>query len=133
MAFNILIVDDSGTARAMIRKTLGLTKLPLGQLLEAGNGAEALEIMGQYWIDLVLCDINMPVMDGHQLVARMSDDPVLKTIPVAIISTEGSEERIAELRALGISAYLRKPFKPEDVSALVLGLLQKEANHENDH
>lgn len=131
MAFNILIVDDSGTTRAMIRKTLGLTKLPLGQLLEAANGAEALTLLGTHWIDLVLCDINMPVMDGHELVARMHDDPVLQTIPVAIVSTEGSEERITELRALGISAYLRKPFKPEDVSALVLGLLQKEADDGN--
>ncbi len=130
MAYNILIVDDSSTVRSMIRKTLGLTKLVLGELLEAGNGAEALELLRANWVDLVLCDINMPIMNGFEFVAALRGDELLRDIPVAIISTEGSEDRISELEALGISGYLRKPFKPEEIGELVLGLLQGESNHE---
>lgn len=126
MAFNILIVDDSSTVRAMIRKTLVLSKIPLGELFEAGNGAEALDRLKTSWVDLVLCDINMPVMSGQELVAHMREDDLLKTIPVAIVSTEGSDERIDELKAMGISAYLRKPFKPEEIGALVLDVLHQE-------
>ncbi len=130
MAYNILIVDDSSTVRSMIRKTLGLTKLVLGELLEAGNGAEALELLRANWVDLVLCDINMPIMNGFEFVAALRGDELLRDIPVAIISTEGSEDRISELEALGISGYLRKPFKPEEIGELVLGLLQGEGHHE---
>jgi two-component system chemotaxis response regulator CheY len=130
VAYNILIVDDSSTVRSMIRKTLGLTKLVLGELLEAGNGAEALELLRANWVDLVLCDINMPIMNGFEFVAALRGDELLRDIPVAIISTEGSEDRISELEALGISGYLRKPFKPEEIGELVLGLLQGESNHE---
>lgn len=126
MAYNILLVDDSGTVRAMIRKTLRLTKLDLGEVHEAANGAEALDVLAKHWIDLVLCDINMPIMSGHELVAQMQSDQLLNSIPVAIVSTEGSEQHIAELRDLGIRGYLRKPFTPEEIGALVTDLLQKE-------
>lgn len=130
MAYNILIVDDSTTTRAVIRKTLQLTRLPLGTLYEAANGTEALEVMGREWIDLVLCDINMPVMNGVEFIRKAQADEVLKSIPIAVISTEGSEERIAELQQLGIEAYLRKPFKPEEVCEMVTGLLG--ASHGNE-
>ena len=124
MYYRILIVDDSSTTRAMISRILNLSKLPIGQLYEAGNGQEALESLAQNWIDLVITDINMPQMNGLELVRRMAADHQLSTTPVIVISTEGSEERINELKALGIAGFLRKPFTPEAVRDLVVEILK---------
>ena len=124
MAYNILIVDDSAIVRAVVRKTLGLTGVAIGEIQEAGNGQEALEKLENSWVDIVFADINMPVMTGIELVDRMVERNILKTSPVVIISTERSETRMAELRAKGVSAYLNKPFTPEclrDVITQVLG------------
>ena len=124
MAYNVLIVDDSVIVRAVVRKTLGLTGVPLGEIHEAGNGQEALAQLEKCWIDIVFADINMPVMNGIELVDQMIARDILKSSPVVIISTERSETRMAELRAKGVSAYLNKPFTPEclrDVITQVLG------------
>ena len=124
MAYNVLIVDDSAIVRAVVRKTLSLTGVELGVVLEAGNGQEALERLAKNWIDIVFADINMPVMTGIEMVDQMIARDILKTSPVVIISTERSETRMAELRAKGVSAYLNKPFTPEclrDVITQVLG------------
>ena len=124
MAYNILIVDDSALVRAVVRKTLGLTGLALGEIFEAGNGKEALEQLEKCWVDIVFADINMPIMNGIELVDQMIARDILKSSPVVIISTERSETRMAELRSKGVSAYLNKPFTPEhlrDVITQVLG------------
>ena len=113
MALNILVVDDSDTVRAVIAKTLQLAGVPIGELFEAANGEEALQLLDDNWIDLVFADINMPVMNGVEMVDRMHKDGLLKTIPVVIVSTEGSTTRIDLLKAKGVSGYIRKPFTPE--------------------
>jgi two-component system, chemotaxis family, chemotaxis protein CheY len=123
MAYNVLVVDDSATVRAMIRKTLTMSSLPLNEIYLAGNGREALALLAEHWMDLVLTDINMPEMDGMELVRRMSEDAVLRSIPVVVVSTEGSESRIEELRGHGIRGYLRKPFTPEAIKEIVDGIL----------
>ncbi|PJA26722.1 MAG: response regulator [candidate division Zixibacteria bacterium CG_4_9_14_3_um_filter_46_8] len=115
MAFNILLVDDSKAIRSIIIKTLRLTKLDIDQIYEAANGKEALDVLLNNWIDLVLSDINMPVMTGIELVEEMAKDDLLKTIPVIIISTDGSTTRMDQLKSKGIKEYLRKPFLPESV------------------
>jgi two-component system chemotaxis response regulator CheY len=130
MAYNILIVDDSQTVRAVIRKTLDLAGIEVGEIHEAGNGQEALDVLGKHWLDLVFADINMPVMTGLELVDRMSADGLLKTVPVVIVSTEGSSTRVEQLKAKGVSAYVRKPFTPEIIRSVVeevLGGRQHEA------
>ena len=119
MGYNILIVDDSATVRAMITKALRLSELPLGEINQAANGHEALKALGESWTDLVLTDINMPEMNGMELVRRMTADDLLCTVPIIVVSTEGSEERIAELKRQGICGYLRKPFTPEDIKEQV--------------
>ena len=119
MALNILVVDDSVTVRAVIRKTLQVAEVPVGELYEAGNGAEALDVLKDEWIDLVFADINMPIMTGVEMVEKMAEDGLLKSIPVVVVSTEGSKTRIEELKAKGISAYIRKPFTPEEVKLVV--------------
>lgn len=123
MSYNILIVDDSRTTRMVISKTLNLSGIPVNQLFEAENGKVALEILDKNWIDLVLADINMPEMDGVEMVDQMAKDGLLKTIPVVIVSTEGSQARIEEMRAKGVKAYVRKPFTPELIKNLVEDIL----------
>ncbi len=123
MLYNILIVDDSRTTRAVISKTLNLAGLPINELYEAENGKVALEILGKKWIDLVLADINMPEMDGVEMVDRMSKDGLLRTIPVVVVSTEGSQTRIEEMRSKGVKAYIRKPFTPEVIKGIVEDIL----------
>jgi two-component system chemotaxis response regulator CheY len=113
MAINILLVDDSETVRAVIAKTLELAGVPVGKLFHASNGKEALEILADNWVDLVFADINMPVMDGIEFIDKMHEDGLLKTIPVVIVSTEGSTTRIEQLKSKGVSGYIRKPFTPE--------------------
>ena len=119
MAHNILVVDDSGTVRAVIIKTLQLAEVPLSEVHEAGNGREALDILDDKWVDLVFADINMPVMDGIEMVEKMSEHGLLKTIPVVIVSTDGSATRIEYLRNRGVRAYVRKPFTPEVLREVV--------------
>ncbi len=115
MAFNILIVDDSGTMRGMIKRTLQISGLDIGQVFEAANGIEALAQMAVNPIDVVLLDINMPVMNGIQFLGRVCDDERLRGIPVVIASTEGSDQRIADLMAAGAKGFVRKPFRPEQL------------------
>ena len=121
MSYNILIVDDSRTIRSVVRRTIELASIPVGEVFEAENGQEALDILNEEWVDLVLADINMPVMTGVEMVDRMQEDEVLKSVPVVIVSTEGSVTRIEELRGKGVKGYVRKPFTPEQLKDIVDG------------
>lgn len=135
MAFNILIVDDSATTRSMISRTLRMAEVPIRNLFEAGNGKEALQVLEDQWVDLVLADLNMPVMNGLELIDQMARDGLLQTIPVVIVSTEGSETRVEELKAKGVSDYVRKPFTPEvmrDVVNAALGALGEDREEEKE-
>lgn len=115
MAYNFLVVDDSTTTRAIIKRILGLSAVPIGELYEAENGEEALEVLKDNWVDLVFADINMPKMNGVEMVQRMAEDGLLQSIPVVIVSSDGSEARIEELMSKGVRAYLKKPFTPENI------------------
>ena len=113
MAFNILIVDDSKTIRSVIKKTLAIAEVPVGELYEAENGLVGLNKLKENWIDLIFADINMPVMTGVEMIDKMSEDKLLDKTPVIIISTEGSQTRIEELIKKGVRAFIRKPISPE--------------------
>ena len=119
MAFNILLVDDSLTVRAVIAKALKLAGVDVGQLHEAANGAEALEVLDREWVDLVFADISMPVMDGEELVQRLADSGALAALPVVIVSSAGSEPRIQRLKELGVREFIHKPFTPEQIREVV--------------
>ena len=119
MSYNILTVDDSPTVRAVIGKTLRIAGVDLGQLYEAGNGKEAMEILRCNWSDMGFADINMPVMTGIELVERMNEHGIMQTIPVVVVSTEGSATRIQQLQRKGVVEYMRKPFTPESVRTIV--------------
>ena len=123
MSFNILIVDDSKTIRSVIKKTLLIAGVPTGDLYEACNGSEGLQIMKDNWVDLCFADINMPVMNGIEMIERMLEDNMLEKLPVVIVSTEGSKTRIEELFRKGVRAYLRKPITPEIIRNVVKEVL----------
>lgn len=119
MAYNVLIVDDSSIVRSVISKMLGLCGLQIGEIHESGNGKDALEVVENEWIDVIIADINMPVMNGIEFVNHLKEKGQLETTPVIIVSTERSQTRIEDLKAKGISAYLSKPFTPESIKATV--------------
>ena len=127
MGQNVLIVDDSAVIRQMVKKTLDMAGLDVGEVYEAGNGIEALAELDRHEVAVMLVDINMPTMNGIQLLTRMKENDRLQHIPIVIASTEGSKERINELERIGIYGYLRKPFQPEqlrDVLAPLLGVME---------
>lgn len=124
MSFNVLIVDDSAIVRAVVKKTLGMAGVDLGDVFEAGDGEQALQQMDDNWIDIVFADINMPVMTGIEMVHEMVERGTLPTTPVVIISTERSETRMQQLKAEGVSAYLNKPFTPECLTDVIDNVLR---------
>ena len=113
MALNILIVDDSPVMRAFIRRVVDLTGLDVGTYCEAGDGEEALKLLRERWMDLVLTDINMPRMNGEEFVRQLESDELLRTIPVIVVSTDSSHNRVRQMLALGAKGYVTKPFLPE--------------------
>ncbi|HMB30893.1 MAG TPA: response regulator [Desulfohalobiaceae bacterium] len=123
MSFNVLIVDDSIIIRKMVAKTLSISDLDIGEYYFAANGKQALEYLEDQWIDIVFADINMPVMNGMEMLDEMANRDILSTIPVVIISTERSEPRMKELKEKGIQAYLQKPFMPERFTEVVTSIL----------
>ncbi|MGV1099896.1 response regulator [Thiovibrio sp. JS02] len=129
MAFNILVADDSETMRAVIKKTVGMSGVPVGEFHEAANGKEALAILEKNWIDVILSDINMPEMGGMELLKVVSADEDLKKIPLIFITTEGSDARKEEAKKLGVAGYVKKPFQPEAIKAILYEVLEKAYEH----
>lgn len=125
MAFNILVVDDSETMRAVIKKTVAMSGVQVGEFREAGNGKEALQVLEESWMDVVLTDINMPEMGGIEFLREVKQSEVLRNIPVIFVSTESSQTRMDEVTALGAAAYIKKPFMPEKIKAILLDVLTK--------
>ena len=119
MAYNVLIVDDSKSMRKVILKTLKLSGFQLGECLEASNGQEALEILEGKWIDLILSDVHMPVMDGFGFIRSLKEKDICGDTPVVFVTTEANEDRLNELMSLGASGYVRKPFRPEKIGAFL--------------
>jgi two-component system, chemotaxis family, chemotaxis protein CheY len=117
LAYRILIVDDSPAMRTFIRRVIDLSGFDASLCLEAANGEEALHRLKEEWIDAILTDINMPVMDGEALLRRVTADPVTSSIPVIVISTDATATRIDRLLSLGARGYVTKPFAPEDLRA----------------
>ena len=115
MALNVLIVDDSGVMRAMILKTLRMTGIPLGEVYQAGNGQEGLEALNANWVDLVIADINMPVMNGEEMIDRMKENPETQDIPTVggLYRRERDPYRKAPAQR-GVH-FVHKPFSPETI------------------
>lgn len=123
MALNILIVEDSAVMREMIIRTLRLSNLPLGEIYQASNGQEGLEIINKHWLDLVLADLNMPVMSGEEMIDKIRQNPETADLPVIIVSTESSETRI-DLLMKKSDGFVHKPFSPESLRETILNIIE---------
>jgi two-component system, chemotaxis family, chemotaxis protein CheY len=113
MSFTVLIVDDSPAMRSFIRRVVDMSGFDVGTCLEAGDGQEALCRLEENWVDVVLTDINMPRMNGEELVRKMHQDDLLRSIPVVVVSTDSTEIRMRTMTELGARGYVTKPFHPE--------------------
>lgn len=128
MSLNVLVVDDSPVTRKILRRTLGQTGLDLGSVLEAEDGAIALEMLGgDAAIDVVIADINMPNVDGLELITRMRASTRLAAIPVVVVTSNRSGAVVEKLEQLGVTAYMTKPFRPELFASAIRDLLPKGA------
>jgi two-component system chemotaxis response regulator CheY len=124
MRGTILIVDDSAMMRKIVLRALTLAGLDFQKVLEAGDGKEALELLKAHTVELIMCDINMPVMSGLELLRAMREQNLAAGVPVVMVTTESSAEHVREAVAVGASGYIRKPFTPDHIKQKVLALLR---------
>ncbi|REL38699.1 response regulator [Rhodohalobacter sp. SW132] len=119
MALNILVVDDSSVMRKMIIRTIKMCGLEIADIFEAENGKDGLEQLDQNWIDLLFIDVNMPVMDGLQMLEAVRSKPDTRDLPVLIVSTESNEKRIKIINERQ-AGFVHKPFTPETLRAKII-------------
>ncbi len=129
MAYNIMVAEDSATMRAVVKKTVEMAGVPVGRFFEAAHGKEAMEILEGNWIDVILSDINMPVMGGMELLVEVKNHEDFYHIPVIFITTESSEARIDEAKRLGVDGYIKKPFQPETIKGILYEVLERAFQH----
>ena len=123
MASDILVVDDSAAIRKILQRVLRQTGMDIKDIHEAGDGQEALTVLQSQAVNLVLSDINMPNMDGLQLLAALKGSAQWAPIPVVMITTEGGEAKVAEAVRLGAAGYVRKPFTADQIKEKLVGIL----------
>jgi two-component system chemotaxis response regulator CheY len=120
---DVLVVDDSAAIRKILQRVLRQTDLNIGEIAEAGDGTEAIEILKHRTFGLILSDINMPQMDGLQLLRKIREMDHLRDVPVIMITTEGGHGKVMEAVQLGATGYVRKPFTAEQIKDKLVGVL----------
>jgi two-component system, chemotaxis family, chemotaxis protein CheY len=128
MKLNVLIVDDSAAIRKILVRVLSQTDLPVEKVHEAGDGVEALKIMNEGEVNLVLSDVNMPNMDGLEFLTTVRANSEWKKVSFIMITTEGSQAKVLEAVQLGANGYVRKPFTAEQIKEKVLSCLKGAPN-----
>jgi two-component system chemotaxis response regulator CheY len=121
---DVLVVDDSAAIRKILQRVLRQTGMVINTIHEAGNGEEALDVLKGHKVALILSDINMPKMDGLQLLATLKSSAEWGSIPVVMITTEGSEAKVSEAVRLGAAGYVRKPFTADQIKEKLTGLIE---------
>jgi len=126
---NILIVDDSAMMRTVLKRVIGLCDVPVGAILEAGNGAEALTVLdANHDVQVLMTDLNMPVMSGGDLLREVDRRrETWPTLQCVVVSSDGSTQRRDELSELNVRHYLDKPLTPEVLRDVLTDL----ADHRN--
>ena len=119
----VLIVDDSSVMRKIVERSLRQAGIEITQVFEASNGLEALAVLNERKVSLVLCDINMPAMDGLEFVKQLPKVENAKGVPVVMITTEGSEGHVVQALSAGARGYIRKPFTADQVKEHILPVL----------
>lgn len=123
MPVDVLIVDDSAAIRKILQRVLVQADVPLGQVVEAGDGVEALARLKETKVGLILSDINMPNMDGLQLLSAVKADEGLKSVPFIMVTTEGGSSKVMEAVNLGAVGYVKKPFTAEQIKEKLAGII----------
>lgn len=124
MESDVLVVDDSAAIRKILQRVLRQTGMAIRTIHEAGDGEEALALLKTQRVQLVLTDINMPRMDGLQLLAAIKGEAVWRDLPVVMITTEGGEAKVAEAVRLGARGYVRKPFTADQIKEKLTDILE---------
>jgi two-component system, chemotaxis family, chemotaxis protein CheY len=114
MAGTLMIIDDSSTMRKIIKRTVRMSGFSFSNTLEAENGLEGFEKLSKEAVDVVLCDVNMPEMNGLEMVKKVREElPAHKSTKIIMVTTESSQEFISNAMAAGADGYISKPFTPE--------------------
>ncbi len=119
MVLDILVVDDSSVMRAVIIKAMRLSGLPLGEVHEAANGQEGLQVLEEHRVDLAVVDLTMPVMGGEEMIDKIRQNTEMVDFPLIVISSEGSDTRIERLREKKVR-FLQKPISPQAIWDIIL-------------
>ena len=120
---SVLIVDDSSVMRKIVERSLRQAGIEIAQVLDAGIGLAALDVLNEKKVDLVLFDIHMPAMDGLEFVKQLPTVENAKGVPVVMITTEGSEGHVVQALSAGARGYIRKPFTADQVKEHILPVL----------
>lgn len=123
MSLDVMIVDDSAAIRKILHRVLIQADVPLGKVIEAGDGQEALDKLKSSGVGLILSDINMPNMDGLQLLGALKTQESTRAIPIIMVTTEGSSAKVMEAVSLGAAGYVRKPFTADQIKEKLAGIL----------
>ena len=123
MPLDVLIVDDSAAIRKILHRVLVQAEVPLGTVHEASDGKEALDRLKTDKVGLILSDINMPNMDGIELLGKLKGDAAFKAVPILMITTEGSQAKVMQALELGAAGYVKKPFTAEQIKEKLLGII----------
>jgi two-component system chemotaxis response regulator CheY len=123
MSGTILVVDDSAMMRKVVLRTLKMAGVEFDRVLEAGNGKEALACLRMNKVELIMCDINMPVMTGLQLLQQIKEENLAAGVPIVMVTTESSESQVRQAILSGARGYIRKPFSIEHIVNNVKPLL----------
>lgn len=127
MSGSLLIIDDSSTMRKIIRRTVRMSGLTFSQTLEAANGLDGFELLSTEAVDVVLCDVNMPEMDGLTMVKKVREElPAHRHTKIIMVTTESSMEFITNAMAAGADGFISKPFTPEKFQKKLSPLLAKQ-------
>ena len=122
-SIRVLIVDDSSVMRKIVDRSLRQAGIEVGEVLEASNGTEALAQVRQTRVDLIVSDINMPGMDGLELVGQLQGMENARGVPIVMITTEAGESHVVKALAGGARGYIKKPFNAEQIKERVIPLL----------
>jgi two-component system chemotaxis response regulator CheY len=123
MKGTILVVDDSAMMRKIVLRTLKMAEVEFDEVLEAGDGVEALALLRAHTVNLIMCDINMPNMSGLDLLLQIKEEKLAAGVPIVMVTTEGSEPQVRQAILAGARGYIRKPFTLDHIKNNVKPLL----------
>ncbi len=132
MGYNILIVDDSSALRKVLIKTIRMCKLGESRFWQAAHGEEALEVLEKEWIDVIFTDINMPIMNGIELLKEISKQENYKATPIIVVTSETRDTAKAKFRDLGATGVISKPFRPEEIQSNLEEILHFEESTDEE-